>query len=118
MTNCSSSCYYSRSLAYFSVRTDTAKRVLEPTASWRENKVLGSAKFANDITITHSDANYMRKHYEMLYNEEQAVATLGGVDQTPRLEMAKKEFKPMYLIKMYQQDLSKLEMSFNGESIL
>lgn len=76
--------------------------------------MLGSAKFANDITVTHSDANYMRKHYEMLYNEEQAVAELNGVDQTSRLEMAKKEFKPMYLIKMYQQDLTKLEMSFNG----
>lgn len=96
-------------------RTDTAKRILQPTASWRENRVLGSAKFANDITITHSDANYMRKHYEMLYNEEQAVPDLNGADQSPRLQMAKKEFKPMYLIKMYQQDLSKLEMSFNGE---
>lgn len=77
--------------------------------------MLGSAKFANDITVTHSDANYMRKHYEMLYNEEQAVSELNGEDQTSRLEMAKKEFKPMYLIKMYQQDLTKLEMSFNGK---
>jgi len=57
----------------------------------------------------------MRKHYEMMYNDEQAVPDLNGADQSPRLQMAKKEFKPMYLIKMYQQDLSKLEMSFNGE---
>lgn len=53
----------------------------------------------------------------MLYNDEQAVYSLGGVDQTSRVEMAKKEFKPMYLIKMYEKDLTKLEMSFNGESL-
>ena len=97
-------------------RTDTSKRILQPTASWLENKVLGSAKFANDVTVTHSDADYMRRHYEMVYNDEQAVSTLNGEDQSARIEFAKKEFKPMYLIKMYQQDLSKLEMSFNGES--
>lgn len=89
--------------------------MLKPSASWRENRILGSAKFANDVTVTHSDADYMRKHYEMVYNDEQAVSTLGGVDQTSRVEMAKKEFKPMYLIKMYQEDLTKLEMSFNGK---
>lgn len=107
-------CIYCRVNANLETRTDTAKRILGKTASWRENKVLGSAKFANDITVTHSDADYMRRHYEMVYNEEQAVSTLGGVDMTKRLEMAKKEFKPMYLIKMYQEDLTKLEMSFNG----
>ncbi|GAB7356296.1 hypothetical protein MBLNU459_g7098t1 [Dothideomycetes sp. NU459] len=93
--------------------TDTSKRVLGKTATWRENRILGSAKFANDITVTHSDADYMRKHYEMEYNDEQAVTTLGGKDQSSRVEMAKKEFKPMYLIKMYPKDLTKLEMSFN-----
>jgi len=96
-------------------RTDTAKRVLEPTISWRENKVLGSAKFANDVTVTHSDAGYMRKHYEMEFSKEQAVSALSGKDQSSRLEAGRKNFKPMYLIKMYPQDLTKLEMSFNCE---
>lgn len=87
--------------------------MLKPVATWTENKVLGSAKFANDITITHSDADYMRKHYEMEFNEEQAVTNVNGKDQSSRLEFAKKNFKPMYLIKMYPKDLTKLEMSFN-----
>lgn len=86
--------------------TDTSKRVLGKTATWREKKVLGSAKFANDITVTHCDADYMRNHYEMEYNEEQAVSELGGKDQSSRMQFAKKNFKPMYLIKMYPDDLT------------
>lgn len=92
---------------------DTANRVLSPTASWREKKVLGSCKFADDITVTHTDSDYMKRHYENFYNDEQAVSTLSGVDQTTRIEMAKKSFKPMYMIKMYPQDLTKLEMCFD-----
>ncbi|KAF2223320.1 hypothetical protein BDZ85DRAFT_261370 [Elsinoe ampelina] len=93
--------------------TDTAKKLLGKSASWRESKVLGSAKFANDITVTHMDYEYMRKHYEPEYNEEQAVTSLGGTDQTARVEAARKKFQPMYMIKMYPQDLTKIEMCFD-----
>jgi hypothetical protein len=95
------------------VLTDTAKRLLGKTASFREKKVLGSAKFANDITITHNDTEYMKKHYENFYDEDKAVTNLSGVDQTARCEFAKKDFKPMYLIKSYSDDRSKLEMCFD-----
>ncbi|KFA69507.1 hypothetical protein S40285_05673 [Stachybotrys chlorohalonatus IBT 40285] len=92
---------------------DTAKRVLGKTASWREKKVLGSAKFSDDITITHNDSDYMLRHYENFYREDLAVAKLNGTDQSHRLASAKKEFRPMYYIKMYPQDKSKLEMCFD-----
>ncbi|KAI9788426.1 MAG: hypothetical protein M1835_002280 [Candelina submexicana] len=95
------------------VLADSANRILGPTASFREKKVLGSAKFSDDITVTHTDADYMRRHYENFYNPEQAVSALSGVDQTTRLEMAKKSFKPMYYIKQYPSDRSKLEMCFD-----
>ncbi|MCJ1403828.1 hypothetical protein MMC11_007051 [Xylographa trunciseda] len=95
------------------VLADTAKRVLGRTASYREKKVLGSAKFSDDITVTHSDSDYMKRHYENFYNPEQAVTQIEGVDQTTRIEMAKKSFKPMYYIKEYPEDLSKLEMCFD-----
>lgn len=94
-------------------RTDTANRILAPTASWRERKVLGSAKFANDVTVTHTDHEYMKRNYENFFNPEQAVTSLSGVDQTSRVEFAKKSYKPMYMIKMYPSDLSKLEMCFD-----
>lgn len=92
---------------------DTAKRILSHTASSREKKVLGSAKFANDITVTHWDSDYMKKHYENGFNADQAVSSLSGVDQSSRIAKAKKSFKPMYYIKQYPADRTKLEMCFD-----
>lgn len=95
------------------VQADTAKRVLSKTSTWRERKVLGAAKFSDDVTITHSDAEYMKKHYQNFYSDELAVETLSGKDQTARNEFARDHFRPMYYIKMYPEDLSKLEMCFD-----
>jgi len=95
------------------VLTDTAKRLLKPTITTLESKILGSAKFANDITVTHTDADYMRKHYENFYNPDQAVTEINGESMQARTDFAKDNFKPMYLIKMYPQDLTKLEMCFD-----
>jgi hypothetical protein len=39
------------------VLADTAKRLLGDTATWMERKVLGSAKFSDDITVTHCDTD-------------------------------------------------------------
>lgn len=93
--------------------TDKAKKVLGKTASWKERRVLGSAKFSNDITITHNDSAYMKKHYENFYRDDLAVKTLNAIDQSPRIAYAKKNFRPMYYIKEYPQDRSKLEMCFD-----
>lgn len=92
---------------------DTSKCLLGEAATWWEKKVLGACKFSDDITITHNDSNYMKKHYQNFYDEKQAVHSLSGVDQTVRCEVAKKDFRPMYYIKMYPEDKSKLEMSFD-----
>ncbi|KAJ9637957.1 hypothetical protein H2204_004547 [Knufia peltigerae] len=92
---------------------DTAKRVLDRTCSWRERKVLGSAKFSDDITITHTDSEYMKKNYQNFYDESLAVQSLSGSDQSARCDAARKNFRPMYYIKMYEEDRSKLEMCFD-----
>jgi hypothetical protein len=95
------------------VLTDTAKRLLKPTITSLESRILGSAKFANDVTVTHTDTDYMRKHYENFYNPDQAVSEINGVGMQERCDFAAENFKPMYLIKMYPQDLTKLEMCFD-----
>lgn len=96
---------------------DKAKEVLGQTASRREKWVLGSAKFSDDITITHNDAAYMKRHYENFYRADLAVAHVNGTDHTSRLAAADAaaggSFRPMYYIKNYAQDPSKLEMSFD-----
>ncbi|KAK4186977.1 hypothetical protein QBC35DRAFT_411438 [Podospora australis] len=92
---------------------DTSSRLLGKTASFHERRVLGSAKFSDDITITHHDTDYMRKHYENFFNPEQAVTSLSGVDQSARVNFAENNFRPMYYIKPYSEDLTKLEMCFD-----
>lgn len=92
---------------------DTAKKVLGRTATWKEKRVLGAAKFSDDITITHNDADYMKKHYENFYRKDLAVAKPNGADHQYRLNSAVTDFRPMYYIKMYDEDKSKLEMCFD-----
>ncbi|KAF2485807.1 hypothetical protein BDY17DRAFT_247315 [Neohortaea acidophila] len=93
--------------------TDAAKQLLQPTITTLESRVLSSAKFANDITVTHQDTNYMKRHYENFYNPDLAVSSINGVDQSARCAYAKDNFKAMYLIRMYPKDVSKLEMCFD-----
>ena len=95
------------------VLTDTAKRLLKPTITTLESRVLGSAKFANDITVTHQDTTYMEKHYENFYQPDLAVSSINGQDMQERCDFAKENFKAMYLIRMYPKDMSKLEMCFD-----
>jgi predicted NAD/FAD-binding protein len=95
------------------VLTDTAKRLLKPTITWNESRVLGAAKFANDITVTHTDYEYMKRHYENFYDESLAVEHLNGKDMRTRCDWAKDNFKAMYLIRMYPEDNTKLEMCFD-----
>lgn len=95
------------------ILSDTAKIALGKTATWRERKVLGGAKWSDDITITHTDSNYMKKHYENFYREDLAARNLSGQSQDERIEFAKQNFRPMYYIKMYPKDKSKLEMCFD-----
>lgn len=99
---------------------DTAKRVLSRTASWRERRVLGSAKFSDDITITHTDSAYMKRHYQNFYLEALAAPQLSPSSsskdtstQEERCAFAKENFRPMYYIKTYPDDRSKLEMCFD-----
>ena len=96
------------------ILADTAKRLLQPTNTTLESRILGSAKFANDITVTHQDSEYMKRHYENFYEPSLAVSDkINGFDQKARCDYAKDNFKAMYLIRMYPQDLTKLEMCFD-----
>lgn len=50
------------------VLADDAKRLLGKSATWKEEFVLGGARFYNDITITHSDHEYFDKICETKFN--------------------------------------------------
>ncbi|KAF3929972.1 hypothetical protein AA313_de0207214 [Arthrobotrys entomopaga] len=93
----------------FACQADTAKRLLGKQASWRERFVLGKAKWADDVTVTHWDSEYMEKHYTNHYDEEQVVDSIDGRDDSTRIAQGK-EFSPMYYINPYDQEPDKLEM--------
>ena len=94
------------------VLADTSKRLLGKHASFRERKVLGSTKWSDDITVTHTDADFMKKHYQNFENGT-AVTHVSGRDDSKRVDYAKQNFRPMYYIKPYPHDRSKLEMCFD-----
>ncbi|KIK64063.1 hypothetical protein GYMLUDRAFT_40296 [Collybiopsis luxurians FD-317 M1] len=97
----------------FCVLADEAMRILGNQARWIEKKVLGGVKWSDDVTVTHSDLNYMKEWYELQYNGEVAVMDLGRRNESGRIEKAKTLFQPMYLIKQTPADGRKLEMSFD-----
>jgi predicted NAD/FAD-binding protein len=71
---------------------ETASRLIPDKGFW-EGRVLSSVKYFSDVTVTHTDHAYMDKHY----NIDTEDPTRG--DQ--------------YFIKVYDQDKTKVEMSFN-----
>ena len=105
------------------VLADDAKKILGQTASWKEKFVLGGALFCDDITITHSDADYFNKIYETHFNPELAAKPKSS-DQEKQLAFAKNEisknddgeaagYRPMYYTHSYAEDPKKIEMSFD-----
>lgn len=64
------------------------------------------------MTITHPDLSYMQKHYETSYRPE-LNAESTGKDDDEAFQFAEKSFRPLYYIKEYEEDRSKIEMSFD-----
>lgn len=117
------------------VLADTAERLLGKTTRWIDRQVLGSTKWADDITVTHTvsiklvcwpkaghlpepppfsqDTEYMEKWYTCHFDDKRAVSTIAGRDDSDRVERGKKDFNPMYLIKNVPQDPKLLEMCFD-----
>ena len=76
----------------FACDAATALRLLERPGFW-ERHVLGSVRYYDDVTYTHSDEAYMREHYE--------------------LHADAPDERPDYFIWSHPGDASKLEMSFD-----
>lgn len=101
------------------VLADDALRILGRQASLRERLVLGGARFYDDVTVTHWDADYFDRHYETRFDaalcatprkpeqKEQVVFAQGRDPERPG------GFRPMYYTKTYAADPRKIEMSFD-----
>lgn len=101
---------------------DEAKKLLDRHATWREKYVLGGVKFYNDITITHSDAEYFQRIFEMQYDQGLPAAPISQT-RKDRIAFAEQRpssqkdgwlgFRPMYFTRSYGSDPGKIEMGFN-----
>ena len=80
--------------------------------SKRPGSVVGKLMSSYDVTVTHNDLEYMQKHYETAYNPELNAKSQGKEDDEA-FEFAEKNFRPLYYIKEYEEDKSKIEMSFD-----
>lgn len=95
---------------------DATLKILGKSASWMERKVLGSVKYLYDVTITHNDLDYMNKHYETRFKDSLAAEPSQdehGKDDEEAISRARSEFRPLYYTKQYEEDKSKIEMSFD-----
>ena len=45
----------------FACGAEAALRALGPGASWLERRLLRNVKYFNDLIVTHTDADYMKK---------------------------------------------------------
>ena len=95
------------------VLADTAKRLLGRTATFAERRVLGATKWSDDITVTHTDLDYIQRHYTIRMPDDGLPASLSGRDETARIARGRKDWNPMYLIKQIPSDPKKLEMCFD-----
>ncbi|RPD63984.1 FAD/NAD-P-binding domain-containing protein [Lentinus tigrinus ALCF2SS1-6] len=101
------------------VDADSALKLLGKEATWKEKRVLGSVKYLYDVTITHNDVDYMNKYYETRYSPKHnaplsAAGSAKERDQmTQAFEFAAHNFRPLYYTMQYDQDKSKIEMSFD-----
>ncbi|THH29953.1 hypothetical protein EUX98_g4241 [Antrodiella citrinella] len=101
------------------IDADSALRLLGRKASFMEKRVLGSVKYLYDVTITHSDLDYMKKHYEVDYKAAHNAPISQEWSEQERAEteeafsFASKQFRPLYYTMQYPEDKSKIEMSFD-----
>jgi hypothetical protein len=93
---------------------DSALKILQAGsgATWKEKKVLGNVLYKWDTTITHSDYDYMQKYYQMTY-DPQYNADRTDEESKKAFKFAEENWRPLYLIHMYEHDPSLIEMSFD-----
>lgn len=95
---------------------DSALKILRAGSgpTWKERKVLGNVLYKWDVTVTHNDYDYMAKHYQMTYDPKyNAKERQSDPDSQKAFEFAEKNWRPLYLIKMYERDPAFIEMSFD-----
>ncbi|KAG6810135.1 hypothetical protein H0H92_013167 [Tricholoma furcatifolium] len=93
---------------------DAALTLLGEDARWLEKRVLGNVKYLWDVTVTHNDLDYMEKYYQVRYDAGlRSKQNVEDNERQRKFNFAETSFSPLYFIRSYPSDKSKVEMSFD-----
>ncbi|KAH9483710.1 hypothetical protein JR316_0003186 [Psilocybe cubensis] len=88
----------------FACEPSSIIEILGDQASWMQRKILGNVPYFHDVSVTHTDVDYMRKYYHLDSDSVEDIA--------PDMPMSSK-FDPMYFIHPVDDHPGKVEMSFD-----
>ncbi|KAL4950718.1 hypothetical protein BDW69DRAFT_52649 [Aspergillus filifer] len=103
---------------------DESLKLLGRHATWKEKWVLGGVKFFDDVTITHSDADFFNGIFETKVRDDLCSSSIAGntkrqnqMDFATTPSKCEKDgwtgFNPMYFIHSYVTEQDKIEMGFD-----
>lgn len=90
----------------FACEPGIALKILGRHSSWLERFALSGVPYYNDVTVTHTDVEYMRKYYHLDSSDPE-------IREWAPNDAKVKEYTPMYFIHGSEKDPSKVEMSFD-----
>ncbi|KAG8832475.1 hypothetical protein FRC17_001296 [Serendipita sp. 399] len=98
----------------FACDADSALKILGSGATFLERKALGNVKYLYDVSVTHSDEEYMEKYYRLKFQDDLFSAKRKDDPKAQESkDFAMNNFKPLYFIRSYPSDKRKIEMSFD-----
>lgn len=116
----------------FACNTEVSERILRKGTgtTWRERWVFSNIEYFDDVSVTHTDDAYMRKHYDLSSfdedEEETDAKTASTKDDDTEITKAVVATKDdvnkgtdnglrgdMYFVKTYEDEPEKIEMSFD-----
>ncbi|KAL4735850.1 hypothetical protein BDV11DRAFT_173450 [Aspergillus similis] len=111
---------------------DESLKLLGRHATWKERWVLGGVKFFDDVTVTHSDADYFNSIFETSVRDELVSNARGPSSSLSATTASKRQdqltfanapskceedgwtgFNPMYYTHSYANEQDKIEMGFD-----
>lgn len=74
---------------------------------------LTALQYLWDVSVTHSDTEYMQKYYNITYDPAMRSTKRMDDEAQKQYAFAAESFDPLYFIRSYPSDKSKVEMSFD-----
>ena len=104
------------------VHADEARRILGRQATRLEKKTLGGVEYFDDLTVTHTDAIYFQRKYEVFFRDDLCAEPTNEQERN-RIQYAKGDmgmhsgFRPAYCTYSYHSRPDKVELAFDCSNL-